>query len=84
MESGSFYRAMWRWHFYAGLIVLPVLALMAVTGALYLYKPEIERAVYHDRIVVRPGGAMLPPSRLVAAVEKASGGAVSQMQRPAA
>ncbi|EPR16170.1 peptidase [Sphingobium indicum IP26] len=75
---------MWRWHFYAGLIVLPVLALMAVTGALYLYKPEIERAVYHDRIVVRPGGALLPPSRLVAAVEKASGGAVSQMQRPAA
>ncbi|NYI23194.1 PepSY-associated TM helix domain-containing protein [Sphingobium indicum] len=84
MKSGSFYRAMWRWHFYAGLIVLPVLALMAVTGALYLYKPEIERAVYHDRIVVRPGGVLLPPSRLVAAVEKASGGAVSQMQRPAA
>src|SRR3546814_4287655 len=75
---------MWRWHFYAGLIVLPVLALMAVTGALYLYKPEIERAVYHDRIVVRPGGVLLPPSRLVAVVEKASGGAVSQMQRPAA
>ncbi len=35
--GGAFYRAMWRWHFYAGLIVLPVLALMAVTGALYLY-----------------------------------------------
>ncbi|KKW92312.1 PepSY-associated TM helix domain-containing protein [Sphingobium chungbukense] len=84
MEGGHFYRAMWRWHFYAGLIVLPVLALMAVTGALYLYKPEIERIVYRDRIVVQPGGALLAPSRLVAAVEKASGGRVSQIQRPAA
>ncbi|MDI1295299.1 MAG: PepSY domain-containing protein, partial [bacterium] len=83
MEEGAFYRAMWRWHFYAGLIVLPVLALMAVTGALYLYKPEIERIVYRDRIVVAGGGATLPPSRLVTAVEKASGGTVSQIVRPA-
>ena len=30
MDHTGFYRAMWRWHFYAGLIVLPVLALMAV------------------------------------------------------
>lgn len=74
---------MWRWHFYAGLIVLPVLALMAVTGALYLYKPEIERIVYRDQIVVQPGGAVLPPSRLVAAVEQANSGTVTQIIRPA-
>ncbi|HEY0115551.1 MAG TPA: PepSY-associated TM helix domain-containing protein, partial [Allosphingosinicella sp.] len=41
---------MWRWHFYAGLIVLPVLVWLAVTGGLYLYKPEIERAVYREWI----------------------------------
>ena len=35
------YRAVWRWHFYAGLFVLPVLMLMALTGALYLFKAEI-------------------------------------------
>lgn len=83
MAEGAFYRAMWRWHFYAGLIVLPVLALMAITGALYLYKPEIERAVYQDRIVVADRGATLAPSRLVAAVERQSGGTVSQIVRPA-
>jgi uncharacterized iron-regulated membrane protein len=82
-SDGALYRAMWRWHFYAGLIVLPVLALMAVTGALYLYKPEIERAVYHDWIVLRSQGEALPPSRLVAAVEQASGRTVTQLQRPA-
>ena len=29
--SGPF-RAVWRWHFYAGLLVLPFLMLMALTG----------------------------------------------------
>ncbi|MEE7567672.1 biotin/lipoyl-binding protein, partial [Xanthomonas sp. Kuri4-3] len=32
------YRAVWRWHFYAGLLVLPLLAWLALTGAaLVLY-----------------------------------------------
>ena len=43
MERPDIYRMVWRWHFLAGLIVLPVLAWMAVTGSLYLYKGEIER-----------------------------------------
>ncbi|WHO38629.1 PepSY domain-containing protein [Sphingobium sp. AP49] len=81
MGSGAFYRAMWRWHFYAGLIVLPVLALMAVTGALYLYKPEIEALVYPVRIAAAPGG--VPPSQMVAAVERTSGLRVTQIVRPA-
>lgn len=82
MTDTAFYRAMWRWHFYAGLIVLPVLALMAVTGALYLYKPEIEALAYPTRI---EGGAArpLPPSRLIAAVERAGAGPVTQLVRPA-
>ncbi len=42
----ALYRAVWRWHFYAGLIVLPMLMWLAATGALYLYKPEIEHLVY--------------------------------------
>ncbi len=84
LERGAFYRAMWRWHFYAGLIVLPILALMAVTGALYLYKAEIERIVYRDRIVTEGVGPTLPPSRLIAAVEARDGRPVSQISRPAA
>ena len=84
MGGTAFYRAMWRWHFYAGLIVLPVLAIMAVTGALYLYKPEIERTVYANRVMVAPEGTYWAPSRLVAAVERASGGQVTQVVRPSA
>jgi uncharacterized iron-regulated membrane protein len=84
MAEGAFYRAMWRWHFYAGLIVLPVLALMAVTGALYLYKPEIEALVYPVRLPPRAAAPLLPPSRIIAAVERQAGAKATQLLRPAA
>jgi len=82
----SLYRAVWRWHFYAGLLALPVLVWLATTGGLYLYKPEIERLVYAQELSApRPeGAAILPPSRLVAAVEGATDGTVTQIVRPEA
>lgn len=52
-ESGL-YRRVWRWHFYAGLICLPFLALMALTGALYLYKDAIESLAYAKLLSVTP------------------------------
>ncbi|WP_294132726.1 PepSY domain-containing protein [Sphingobium sp.] len=82
MNETGFYRAMWRWHFYAGLIVLPVLALMAVTGALYLYKPEIEAILYPVHMSGAPSASSLPPSRLIATVEQATGAQVTQIARP--
>lgn len=83
MNETGFYRAMWRWHFYAGLIVLPVLALMAVTGALYLYKPEIEAMLYPVHFSDAPSASSLPPSRLIATVEEATGAQATQIVRPA-
>ena len=44
--AGQVYRAFWRWHFYAGLVVLPFMMLLAVTGGLYLFKDEIEAVLY--------------------------------------
>lgn len=41
-KMASPYRAVWRWHFYAGLFVAPVLLLLAITGALYLFDREFE------------------------------------------
>ncbi|MBU0555915.1 MAG: PepSY domain-containing protein [Alphaproteobacteria bacterium] len=81
--GSGFYQAVWRWHFYAGLIVLPVLLWMAITGALYLYKPEIERLVYADWSHVEPRGEPLALSAIIAGVERASGQRVSQIMRPA-
>jgi uncharacterized iron-regulated membrane protein len=39
----SFYRTIWRWHFYAGLFVLPFILILSLTGAAYLFKPQIDR-----------------------------------------
>lgn len=32
----------WRWHFFAGLFVCPFLILLAATGSIYLFKPQID------------------------------------------
>jgi uncharacterized iron-regulated membrane protein len=36
------YRTVWRWHFYAGLFCLPFVLWLSLTGAVYLFKPQIE------------------------------------------
>ncbi len=41
--SGALYRTIWRWHFYAGLFVLPFILILSVTGSIYLFKPQIDR-----------------------------------------
>ncbi|AVF40841.1 peptidase [Pandoraea apista] len=46
------YRTLWRWHFYAGLFVMPWLMVLAITGTLYVFQPQIELWLYHDRMVV--------------------------------
>lgn len=47
--ASSLYRRVWRWHFYAGLVCLPFLVLLALTGALYLFRDPIE-SLLHARL----------------------------------
>ena len=46
------YRILWRWHFYAGLFVMPFLMVLAITGSIYVFKPQIEGALYGDKLFV--------------------------------
>lgn len=41
--TGTYYAAIWRWHFYAGLFVLPFILILSVTGSIYLFKPQLDR-----------------------------------------
>jgi uncharacterized iron-regulated membrane protein len=77
------YRAVWRWHFYAGLLVVPFLAWLAITGSLYLYKPEIERSLYRPWMTVAPAGETQAAS-LIKQVAGETGGTVTQIVKPAA
>ncbi|MBB3235563.1 PepSY-associated TM helix domain-containing protein [Phyllobacterium endophyticum] len=60
----SLYRAVWRWHFFAGLLVIPFMLNLAVTGSLYLFKDEIGNTIFAYRNVVQPRGGTLAPSLL--------------------
>jgi uncharacterized iron-regulated membrane protein len=71
------YQAVWRWHFYAGLFCIPFVCWLACTGAIYLFKPQVE--AWLDRPyahLVQPGEARAPPSAEVRAALAAEPGSV--------
>ena len=53
-SPSSGYRTLWRWHFYAGLFVMPFLIVLAITGTLYCFQPQIEPLLYPRHLVVEP------------------------------
>lgn len=67
----SFFRRVWRWHFWAGLIACPVLLVVSLTGALYTFREEIEDRQQADVQFVEPVGERKPLSAQLAAVKAA-------------
>lgn len=44
----SMYKTAWRWHFYIGVLLMPFLLILSITGSIYLFKPQIENMIYSD------------------------------------
>lgn len=65
-----FYRTVWRWHFYAGLFVIPFMLVLATTGIIYLFKPQLDTAMYHNLMFVPPGTTTLSYTEQVQSVQK--------------
>ena len=55
-RANPLYFAIWRWHFYAGLFVVPFLLMLAVTGFFMMWFTAIAPE-YGDRLVVEPAAA---------------------------
>ncbi|TDE18895.1 PepSY domain-containing protein, partial [Nonomuraea mesophila] len=69
--SSQRYRVVWRWHFYAGLFVAPVLLVLAVTGSIYLFKEPFEAWRYQDvRALAEPVTTPRPLSEQIAAAQR--------------
>jgi uncharacterized iron-regulated membrane protein len=83
-SATDLYRAVWRWHFYAGLLVLPFMITLAVTGALYLFRDEIDAIVHADlkQVEAREGAARVAPSAMVAAALAAYPGTAVKFTDP--
>ena len=79
----ALYRAVWRWHFIAGLMVLPFVLILSVTGGIYLFKDEINDAAHARLRFVEPGWAALAPSLIAAAAQQAHPGRIRTYAPPA-
>lgn len=48
----------WKWHVIAGLITLPIMLLLAVTGSIYLFKEDVNNNIYQNiKFVEQPENA---------------------------
>lgn len=78
------YAAVWRWHFYAGLFCVPFILWLAVTGSLYLFRPDVEALLdlpYENLVLDGPRAA--PASEARAAVAAVPGSTFSRYETPA-
>jgi uncharacterized iron-regulated membrane protein len=57
--STRLYRAVWRWHFYAGLVVVPFFVLLACTGMIMLYGNSVETMLGPRHPVAIPSTPLL-------------------------
>lgn len=56
-RSGGWFRAVWRWHFFASIVVVPVLLVLAATGLIYLFRFQLEPLLHPDLFQAdRPAG----------------------------
>ncbi len=80
--TSSLYRVVWRWHFLAGLAVLPFLVLLAVTGGLYLFKAELDHLAYASLEDVEPAPASANLAIVIDSTEAETGGQVLALTLP--
>ncbi|MFC3114339.1 PepSY-associated TM helix domain-containing protein [Cellvibrio fontiphilus] len=65
----ALYRTIWRWHFYAGVFVIPFVILLSITGAIYLFKPYYEHwQERHYRGLPLAGEMLAPNAQINAAL----------------
>ena len=67
-STPSFYNLAWRWHFYAGLFVIPFMIMLSLTGIIYLFKPQLDQLMYADLLQVEASGPPLSADEMLGRV----------------
>ncbi len=77
------YNTIWRWHFYAGLFCIPFVFVLAITGGIYLFKPQVEAALDHsyDHLTIT-GSAQAPSAHVNAALAAVPGAMLNAYELP--
>lgn len=68
MDRTALYRTVWRWHFYAGLFVVPMVLILALTGTAYLFKPQVDRWEERHFRELSTAGSVSPDDQVMAAL----------------
>ncbi|SFR76253.1 PepSY-associated TM helix domain-containing protein [Sphingomonas jatrophae] len=82
-SRGLTHATVWRWHFYAGLFCIPFVLWLSITGAIYLFRPQVE--AWLDRPyahVAAGGGSAGAAAQAAAAVRAVPGSVLHRYQLP--
>lgn len=64
----AFYRVVWRWHFFAGLFVIPVVVILCLSGIVWLFRAQIDDIAYAGLRKVDPGAKSVSYEEQLSAV----------------
>ncbi|UVO55557.1 PepSY domain-containing protein [Sphingomonas sp. SUN039] len=81
--TNAFYRTVWRWHFYAGLFVMPFILVLSLTGAVFLFKPQLDRWQERSFQNLPGAGAATPSAQRNAALAAFPGSRFDSYRLPA-
>lgn len=79
----AFYRTVWRWHFYAGLAVVPFLLILALTGLVMVYGNSVETFLGRKYSVAPTGTRVTIEAQAAAAAAAIPGGETRLFVQPA-
>lgn len=82
VASSAFYRAAWRWHFYAGLYVVPFLLMLSITGLIMVYGNSIETRFGEKHFITASGEEHSVVAQAKAAEASIPGGKVTMYVAP--
>ncbi len=80
--AGPLYAAVWRWHFYAGLFVLPFVLILSISGSIYLLKHQNDRWEERAYRNLATGAAVSPDRQLAAAAAAYPGARFNHYRLP--
>lgn len=82
-QARRIYRAVWRWHFYAGVFCIPLVIWLACTGSIYIFKPQIERWLDrpYDHLSLQ-GSSATPEQIAKAAIDAVPGSSLHYYELP--
>jgi uncharacterized iron-regulated membrane protein len=75
--------AAWRWHFFAGIVVIPFLLVLATTGLVMLYSTAVQTQVGEQLTVAAAPAARTSPLQQLAAAQQALPDATAATYIPA-